>query len=80
MTAVVAHFTRGMPPVTLRCKGKLAADAWGADSGEAEVEFRQGVMVAGCMDKAQFGKFGLVHGLQVRPRSRHSHVGSDFRV
>ncbi len=39
---------------------------WGADSGEGEFVFYKGQLLAGCMDKAQFGKFGLVHAMQVR--------------
>jgi hypothetical protein len=39
---------------------------WGADSGEGEFIFHKGQLLAGCMDKAQFGKFGLVHAMQVR--------------
>lgn len=38
---------------------------WGADSGEGEFVFHKGHLLAGCMDKAQFGKFGLVHAMQV---------------
>ncbi len=38
---------------------------WGADSGEGEFVFYKGQLLAGCMDKAQFGKFGLVHAMQV---------------
>jgi hypothetical protein len=40
---------------------------WGADSGEGDFTFYKGQLLAGCMDKAQFGKFGLVHAMQVRP-------------
>lgn len=38
---------------------------WGADSGEGDFIFHKGHLLAGCMDKAQFGKFGLVHAMQV---------------
>lgn len=40
---------------------------WGADSGEGDFTFYKGQLLAGCMDKAQFGKYGLVHAMQVRP-------------
>jgi hypothetical protein len=41
---------------------------WGADSGEGDFIFHKGHLLAGCMDKAQFGKFGLVHAMQVGAR------------
>jgi hypothetical protein len=39
---------------------------WGVNSGEGDFVFHKGQLLAGCMDKAQFGKFGLVHAMQVR--------------
>lgn len=35
-------------------------------NGEGEFVFWRGELLAGCLDKAQFGKFGLVHAMQVR--------------
>ncbi len=41
----------------------MPAEYWGGKaSGEAEVIFHKGYMVSGCIDKNQFGKFGLVSG------------------
>lgn len=34
LSAVVRHFTRGMAPVSMVCKAKTAAHAWGLTSGE----------------------------------------------
>lgn len=42
---------------------------WGVNSDEGEFIFHKGQLLAGCMDKAQFGKFGLVHAMQVRAAS-----------
>lgn len=39
---------------------------WGPDSGEGDFVFHKGHLLAGCLDKAQFGKFGLVHAMQVQ--------------
>lgn len=39
-------------------------DYWGKRSGEGELVFRQGYLAAGCIDKATFGKYGLVHAVQ----------------
>lgn len=44
---------------------------WGSDSGEGDFVFHKGHLLAGCMDKAQFGKFGLVHAMQVRTEAVH---------
>jgi hypothetical protein len=40
-------------------------DYWGRDSDEGTFLFHKGQLLAGCLDKAQFGKFGLVHAMQV---------------
>jgi hypothetical protein len=34
-------------------------------SGEGEMLVRQGELLSGVLDKALFGKFGLVHAVQV---------------
>lgn len=34
LSAVVRHFTRGMAPVTMSCKAKTPAEAWGVTNGE----------------------------------------------
>lgn len=48
---------------------------WGTDSGEGDFIFHKGHLLAGCMDKAQFGKFGLVHAMQVRHSFSHLQRG-----
>lgn len=65
ITAVVAHCTRGMPPISLRSKCKTSPESFGAVSGESFVEFCGGDMATGLMDKAQYGNYGLVHSVQV---------------
>ncbi|KAF6245033.1 hypothetical protein COO60DRAFT_1650460 [Scenedesmus sp. NREL 46B-D3] len=37
---------------------------WGAGSDEGTFLFHKGLLLTGCLDKAQFGKFGLVHAMQ----------------
>ena len=66
VTSVLAFYTRGKPPLTFSCPGKTPADYWGKSSGETELLFHQGELLHGCMDKAQYGKFGLVHAVQVQ--------------
>lgn len=67
LTSVLSYYTRGKPPLTFNCPGKTPADYWGKSSGETELLFFKGELLHGCMDKAQYGKFGLVHAVQVRP-------------
>lgn len=66
LTSVLSFYTRGKPPLTFTCPGKTPADYWGKTSGETELMFFKGELLHGCMDKAQYGKFGLVHAVQVR--------------
>jgi len=71
ITAVLGHITRGLPPVSLTAKTKTSPDAFGRNSGEGVVEVQHGELVAGVLDKAQFGLYGIVHSMQVRPRLGH---------
>ncbi|KAL3142271.1 hypothetical protein ABBQ38_002614 [Trebouxia sp. C0009 RCD-2024] len=64
LTSVLSYYTRGKPPLTFNCPGKTPADYWGKSSGETELLFFKGELLHGCMDKAQYGKFGLVHAVQ----------------
>ncbi|KAF5840614.1 hypothetical protein DUNSADRAFT_16129 [Dunaliella salina] len=67
VSTAVSYYTRGLPPLTFSGGGKVPADYWGGKkSGEAELVFHKGYLVSGCLDKASFGKFGLVHAMQVR--------------
>lgn len=64
---MLAFYTRGKPTLTFSCPSKTPADYWGKSSGETELLFFKGELLHGCMDKAQYGKFGLVHAVQVHP-------------
>ncbi|KAL6757628.1 hypothetical protein V8C86DRAFT_3135173 [Haematococcus lacustris] len=64
VAAAVAYYTRGLPPLTFSAAGKVPPDYWGKNSGEADLVFHKGYLVAGCVDKGVFGKFGLVHAMQ----------------
>ena len=64
MTALIAHFTAGRPPMTLTAGSKVGGDYWGKTSGELEVLLHRGELLTGCMDKAQYGRHGLLHGIQ----------------
>ncbi len=86
ITAVLAHFTRGMPPLTMHAAAKVPGKYWSPggrvrrkyrrrkrkleltfpESGEGHMIVHRGELVQGILDKAVFGKFGLVHCVQVR--------------
>ena len=66
LSSLVAYYTRGQPPLTLEASCKVPVDYWGRTSDEGKFVFHKGELVAGCLDKAQFGKYGLVHAVQVR--------------
>ena len=65
ITALMAHFTAGQPAMTLTAGSKVGAEYWGKSSGELEVLLHRGELLSGCMDKAQYGRHGLLHGIQV---------------
>jgi hypothetical protein len=48
------------------CRGQVPVSYWGSNSDEGTFLFHKGQLLTGCLDKAQFGKFGLVHAMQVR--------------
>lgn len=63
VTTLLAHLTAGQPALSLRAGTKVPADYWGRSSGESEVVVVGGELVSGVLDKAQFGKYGLVHAV-----------------
>lgn len=65
LSSVVSHFSRGRPPITFSIGSKVPLSYWGNNSDEGDFVFHKGQLLCGCLDKAQFGKFGLVHAMQV---------------
>lgn len=57
--------------MTLQGKCKTNDKYWGKDSGEETFAFWRGHLLTGVMDKSQYSKFGLIHGIQV-PASLYS--------
>jgi hypothetical protein len=47
------------------CFAQVPLSYWGSSSDEGTFLFHKGQLLTGCLDKAQFGKFGLVHAMQV---------------
>jgi hypothetical protein len=64
LTTVFNHITFGLPPFTLKAPIKVSGDYWGKNSGELEVIVKDNELVCGVIDKAQFGKYGIVHTFQ----------------
>ncbi|KAI8463429.1 MAG: hypothetical protein J3K34DRAFT_526989 [Monoraphidium minutum] len=64
LSSLVAVLARGRAPLTFTSGSKVPADYWGRSNGEGEFIFWRGELLAGTLDKAQFGKFGLVHAMQ----------------
>ncbi|XP_043692047.1 DNA-directed RNA polymerase I subunit 1 [Telopea speciosissima] len=64
ITAILNHLTRGQPPFTVEKTGRIPGEYFGSKSGEANLLIRENELVHGVIDKAQFGKYGLVHTMQ----------------
>lgn len=58
------YITKGRPSFTVKKSGKVPGDYWGKSSGELEVLIQNNELICGVIDKAQFGKYGLVHIVQ----------------
>ena len=64
ISSVLAHVTRGRPPMTYRAPCKIPATFFGGeDSGEDMLIIRRNYMCTGVVDKNMFGKHGLVHAV-----------------
>ncbi|KAK1267042.1 DNA-directed RNA polymerase II subunit RPB1 [Acorus gramineus] len=64
ITTLLNHVTRGHPPFTVLKTGRIPRDYFGANSGEHELLIQKNEFIHGVIDKAQFGKYGLVHTVQ----------------
>ncbi|MEW5311505.1 MAG: hypothetical protein WDW38_003214 [Sanguina aurantia] len=65
IAGVIRFFTRHAgEPLTFIAGSKVPAAYWGLHSGEDELELLNGYLLRGCIDKNQFGKYGLVHAVQ----------------
>jgi len=64
LTTVFNHITYGLPTFSLKAPIKVSGDYWGKNSGELELIVKDNELVCGVVDKAQFGKYGIVHTFQ----------------
>ena len=60
-TAILMHYTRDQLPLTMAAKCKTPSDVWGKLSGEERMHIWRNHLVSGIVDKAMFGKHGLLH-------------------
>ncbi|RAL50942.1 hypothetical protein DM860_005298 [Cuscuta australis] len=67
ITAVLNHLTRGFAPCSIRSKGKIPEKYFSKDrdsTADSKLVIWKNELVRGVIDKAQFGKYGLVHTFQ----------------
>lgn len=56
--------------MTLKHASKVPAEYFGGKAaGESEVHLFENTLLTGCLDKAVYGNFGIIHGVQASPRS-----------
>ncbi|OQR96429.1 DNA-directed RNA polymerase I subunit RPA1 [Thraustotheca clavata] len=63
MSTIVLMLTAGKPSLNLNSKAKIKADLYGPGNAEHIIIFRDGELLQGVLDKAQFGasEYGWVH-------------------
>lgn len=64
ITTILDHITRGRPPFTVKKDGRIPQDYFGKNSRENKLLIQKNEFIHGVIDKAQFGKYGLVHTVQ----------------
>lgn len=61
ITAILHHITKGHLPLTVKKEGRIPKEYFGKDATERQLFVYNNDLVHGVIDKAQFGKYGLVH-------------------
>ncbi|KAK8914437.1 DNA-directed RNA polymerase II subunit RPB1 [Platanthera zijinensis] len=61
ITAILHHITKGQLPLTVKKEGRIPKEYFGKDATESQLFVYNNDLVHGVIDKAQFGKYGLVH-------------------
>lgn len=64
LTTVFNFVTFGLPPFSLKAPIKVSGEYWGKTSGELEIILNDNELLCGVIDKAQFGKYGIIHSFQ----------------
>ncbi|PKA56545.1 DNA-directed RNA polymerase II subunit RPB1 [Apostasia shenzhenica] len=61
ITAILNHIAKGHQPFTVHKEGKIPKEYFGKDATERNMFVYNNELIHGIIDKAQFGKYGLVH-------------------
>ncbi|OAY83900.1 DNA-directed RNA polymerase I subunit 1 [Ananas comosus] len=62
ITAILNYVTKGRPPFTLESKARIQKEyLTGKDHPELKLYIHDNELIQGIIDKAQFGKYGIVH-------------------
>ncbi|KAI0502407.1 hypothetical protein KFK09_017356 [Dendrobium nobile] len=61
ITAILHHIIKGHEPLTVEKEGRIPMEYFGKDATERKLFVYNNDLVHGIIDKAQFGKYGLVH-------------------
>ncbi|KAK8921570.1 DNA-directed RNA polymerase II subunit RPB1 [Platanthera zijinensis] len=61
ISAILHHITKGKLPLTVKKEGRIPKEYFGKDATERQLFVYNNDLVHGVIDKAQFGKYGLVH-------------------
>ncbi|KAK9840861.1 hypothetical protein WJX84_010134 [Apatococcus fuscideae] len=65
ISTIIGQVLKGLPPLTLKHGSKVPADYFGGRAaGESEVHLFENTLLTGCLDKAVYGNFGIIHGVQ----------------
>eukprot|EP00250_Pteridium_aquilinum_P003381 c13694_g1_i1 orf=235-4305(+) len=64
ISTILGYVTSGRSPYTLKNTGKVSGEYWGRNNGESKLRIRKNELLHGVIDKAQFGKYGLVHAFK----------------
>ncbi|KAG0475189.1 hypothetical protein HPP92_014875 [Vanilla planifolia] len=70
ITAILHHVTKGQSPLTVEKEGRIPKEYFGKDATERKLLIYNNEIIHGVIDKAQFGKCGLIHTV-------HELYGSD---
>ncbi|KAH7314988.1 hypothetical protein KP509_21G029700 [Ceratopteris richardii] len=64
ISTVMGYLTSSRSPYSIKNSGKVSGEYWGRNSGETKVRIKDNELLHGVIDKAQFGKYGLVHAFK----------------
>ncbi|KAG9448436.1 hypothetical protein H6P81_008401 [Aristolochia fimbriata] len=63
ISTILNYITRGHSPFTVKKVGRIPRDYFGTNNREMKLLIQKNELLQGVIDKAQFGKYGLVHAV-----------------